>query len=424
MTYAESREIEIACKLIRLDEKRRLELTAYAKSLVSTGSLKTSDNTQRLLIGIPPKLSGLWDKRLLSASVIKDPEGQTREHEHARDLARLGGQSKIGQMAALQRQSTVDLVEKLELMASPGALPVEVGRAVVASGLASRIMARVVSAAAVLDKRPVEVVPYTLLPTRGSDWHPAAGAGIQDSGHWVYGLPQIHSQLSGCDVAWSLPPRPHLSVQGHEERAAYFAPLALLMFGCLSWVNPALGLARWINAGMPTSDRASSLIKSHWGKWAIAHALSNDSLSFWTYGSGTLLADGLTPGQADLHASAARGREFLGLTAYGRAQLNFAGALHMMTHIASQLHHETPGRPGSKIYRCGNEIILELDGYSGWWTTLRKIGESLLIERDAASIRVRILVAGFGLLGTFRHCRVSNRWHAGDEGTHLLGWTD
>lgn len=196
------------------------------------------------------------------------------------------------------------------------------------------------------------------------------------------------------------------------------------MFGCLSWVNPALGLARWINAGMPADDRVSKLIKSHWGKWAIAHGLSDDSLIFWTYGVGTLLSEGLSPTQKDLRASVVRGREFLRSTAYGRAQLDFAGTLHMTTHIASQLHRESPVAPRSRIYRSGDEIILELDGYSGWWTALRNIGEALASERDAANVRVRVLVAGFGLLGAFRHCRVSNRWHAGSERTHLMGWAE
>ena len=63
----------------------------------------------------------------------------------------------------------------------------------------------------------------------------------------VTGVAQLHACLAGWDAAWTLPPPAAPRGSTSCRRCAYFAPLALLMFGCLSWINPAdLGIARWI----------------------------------------------------------------------------------------------------------------------------------------------------------------------------------
>jgi hypothetical protein len=104
------------------------------------------------------------------------------------------------------------------------------------SGLARLLIMRTVAAAASLDTHLDEPAPFLLRPNENADWHPAPAAGIHDHAPWVTGVAQLHACLAGWDAAWTLPPRPPLEADV-LPRCAYFAPLALLMFGCLSWIN-------------------------------------------------------------------------------------------------------------------------------------------------------------------------------------------
>lgn len=94
--------------------------------------------------------------------------------------------------------------------------------------------------------------------------------------------------------------------------------------------------------------------------------------------------------------------------------------------------------PGIKV-RTGTGVELgnfqgEPFGSGGRLVYLRKVAANvpvnktrksalsrLLCDHSAAELRVRVLVAGFGMLGTFQYSLISNRWHAGNETTHRMG---
>lgn len=415
------REVEIASKLVRLDAKRRTALTACGDSLRWDFKwANPQDDSHRILGGIAQKLGLFWDKSLVTDAT--SPVVLQRLEEHLPGLSRLARRNLLEMEQEVSNLPMWQVVEYIELLVTPSALPTEVGELTVMSGLARLLIMRTVAAAASLDTHLDEPAPFLLRPNENADWHPAPAAGIHDHAPWVTGVAQLHACLAGWDAAWTLPPRPPLEADV-LPRCAYFAPLALLMFGCLSWINPAVGIARWINLGMPVDDPVLKLVKRQWGKWALAHALSQDTLNFWTYGNGYALAHDLAHEQSDLEESARAGRSFLESSDYGRRQLQFAGQLHMQTHIQSQLGRVDNRRPARTVLVNGNHAVIALDEYSGWWKALHEEGNNLAPLRAEDERVVRVLSKGVGLLGEFRYSRVTRRWYVGSHETHLLGWT-
>ncbi|MHA7209538.1 hypothetical protein [Arthrobacter sp. MDT1-65] len=420
MTTAQ-REVEIASKLIRLDAKRREELTACGDRLRWDFKwADPQDDSQTILNAIALKIALLWDERLVTAA--NSPVVCRRVEDYLPGLSELAARDHLQMREVSSSLPMLQVVEYLELLATPSALPVEVGELVVMSGLARQLIMRAVATAASLDTALEERAPFVLRPTGNVDWHPAPGAGIHDHAPWVTGIAQIHACVAGWDAAWTLPPRPPLDADV-LPRCAYFAPLALLMFGCLSWTDPAVGIARWINLGMPVDDPVLRLIKWQWGKWALAHALGQDTLTFWTYGDGYRLAEGLTKEQTSLRDSAKAGRSFLEYSEYGRRQLQFADQLHMQTHVQSQLGRLDGRRPARTVLVNEDRAVIVFDEYSGWWEALREEGNNLPPLRADDERVVHVLSKGVGLLGEFRHSKLSGRWYVGSHETHLLGWT-
>ncbi|MDQ0863765.1 hypothetical protein [Arthrobacter globiformis] len=420
MTTAQ-REVEVASKLIRLDAKRRDALTACGDHL--RWNFKWADphdDVQTILNGIAQKIAVLWDKDLASSEI--SPVTSRRVEEYLPSLSKLAARNFPEMEQEVLCLPLWQVVEYLELLARPSSLPTKVGELTVMSGLARLLIMRTVAAAASLDTDLEEPVPFSLRPNENLDWHPAPTAGIHDHAPWVTGVAQLHGCLAGWDAAWTLPPRPPLDADV-LPRCAYFAPLALLMFGCLSWINPAVGIARWINLGMPAEDPVLKLVKRQWGKWALAHAVGQDTLRFWTYGDGYRLAKGLTHEQTNLEESARAGRSFLESSEYGRRQLQFAGQLHMQTHIQWQLGRLDGQTPARTLFINGSSAVIALDEYSGWWEALREEGDNLPPLRADDERVVLVLSKGIGLLGEFRHSRVTGRWYVGSHETHLLGWT-
>ncbi|MEV7663575.1 hypothetical protein [Paenarthrobacter sp. NPDC089316] len=415
---AAQREVEVASKLVRFDAKRRSALSSYSEILRWEFKwANPQDDSQTILRRIAQKIALHWDKSLIHAAT--DPATLERLAEYQPSLARLAtkGFPQIGREVSTLPMDQV--VEYLELLAIPSALRTQVGETAVMSGLARLLILRTIATAESLDSVEEEPAPFTLQPRANVDWHPSPEAGINDHAPWVTGVAQLHACMSGWDAAWTLPPRPTLEADV-LDRCAYFAPLSLLMFGCLSWVNPAVGIARWINQGMPTDEPVLKLIKRQWGKWAFAHALSRDTLSFWTYGDGYDLARGLTPGQANLEGTAVAARSFLASSEYGTRQLQFADELHMQTHIHWQLWRSDNQRASRTVLVRGDRAVISLEEYSGWWRALQEEGDSLVAGGEERS--VHLLSKGIGLLGEFHRSRVTGRWHVGAQDTHLLGW--
>lgn len=379
------------------------------------------DDSQAILNDVAQRIARLWDKDLVTAE--RSPALSQRWNKHSPGLSRLASRNHQEMAQEVLNLPTLQVIEYLELLATPSALAPETGKLTVMSGLGRLLIRRTVAAAAALDTDLEEPAPFSLRPNEEVDWHPAPEAGIQDHGPWVTGVAQLHACLAGWDAAWTLPPRPPLAADTFP-RCAYFAPLALLMFGCLSWIDPAVGFARWINLGMPAEDPVLRLIKRQWGKWALAHAIGDDSCGFWTYGGGYKLAQGLSPRQTHLEESARVGRSFLASSEYGRRQLGFADQLHMQTHIQWQLGRFDDKRPARTVLVDGNRALITLDEYSGWWEALREEGNKLPPLRTDDERVVHVISRGIGLLGEFRRSTTSGRWHVGSHDTHLLGWTE
>ncbi|MGO4245664.1 hypothetical protein AB4Y87_00495 [Paenarthrobacter sp. RAF54_2] len=418
---SQEREIEIAAKLVRLDAKRRKALTTYGDLIrFDFKWAAPEDHLESILRNVANKIGSLWDPRL--ALELQITGWSAHAEKYVPVLTRLASLAYGEMLRETSALPICEVVEYLELLATPAALPVEVATLTVNSGLAGLLIKRTVAAAAALDRECDDISPYSLRLSGGLNWHPAPQAGIQDHAPWVAGLAQLHGCLAGWDAAWTLPPRPPLTADV-GPRCAYFAPLALLMFGCLSWMNPALGIARWINSGMPTEDPALRLIKRHWGKWALAPAIGHDTCSFWTYGAGREISLGLTKNQTNLEETVKAGRAYLSSSEYGRRQLEFAGQLHMQTHIQWQLLGDGNVDQNYTVLKNERHAVILLGKYSGWWSILQIEGDRLQRERPDEDLKVKVVSPGVGLLGEFRRSPVTERWHVATHEAHLLGWT-
>lgn len=244
-----------------------------------------------------------------------------------------------------------------------------------------------------------------------SEWMSHDSDLSSDDPAWTAGLGPMFQSLNGWDSTWSMPPRP--CTNNALDWAAYWAPLPTLAIGVLGWSDPALGLARWILMGMPSSSSpALSLLKRVWGSDSLRYfchpQMDWDLAKEGKHGlihSGRMIAQLFTePGDAGSYVR--------------------CGGLHMGDHLDRQLMRTQAGdvrifQPLGK--NVPQEYFVHLNRYEGWYAQLRRIGRKLSPQPGASGLTLTLVAPPFGLLGTFRHSEDTGRWHATQNDIHLLG---
>lgn len=106
---------------------------------------------------------------------------------------------------------------------------------------------------------------------RDWSWSDVSTDVLGDSGPWVWSLPYAWQAFADPGTAWVPPRNPGVELGGDEHRLAlqiaYWAPLLTLTWGALGWVQPALGVRRWLDQGRPVEEGQSALrvIDQWWG---------------------------------------------------------------------------------------------------------------------------------------------------------------
>jgi hypothetical protein len=209
----------------------------------------------------------------------------------------------------------------------------------------------------------------------------------------------------------------------------YWFSLSVVVLGHLAWSNPSLGMARWVNSGMPGDGGVLSGLKRLFGADVAALILNTNVAE---------AADTLTekmPDRRGLRGAAYDASKNLSCkpeiaraveenTRWAAMTNGGSDSLHLSVHLRSLLLGPSP-RPirlsgGRNAHSEPHAHLLLPDAY-GWYESLQRRGDSMPSRQDGRSWRIHVTSATLGYLGEFRKSRETGRWFAGKHSSHMLG---
>lgn len=258
-----------------------------------------------------------------------------------------------------------------------------------------------------------------------SDFNAGWDSGLRNS---EYELSLVWRALRSGNEEW-LPPADPAGSGVHADFITYWYSLSAVVLGHLAWANPALGMTRWINCGMPEDDGILTGLKRLFGPDAAALILNADithvanQMSARTVDDGREITGTINPSlflleHPDIHRAVARNRRWCAMSVEG------TDSLHLKAHLQSLLLRPSrrPARlaGGSNGTSIWHTHLLLPDAY-GWYEALQQKGGQLPARPDGRSWRVDVTSATLGYIGEFRKSRATGRWFAGKHASHMLG---
>jgi hypothetical protein len=262
----------------------------------------------------------------------------------------------------------------------------------------------------------------------GWQWSDFNAGWVDGLGNSEYDLSLVLRALRSPAADW-VPPKDPAGSGRMADFITYWFSLSAVVVGHLAWSDPALGMARWVNSGMPGDNGVLSALKRLYGADAAALILN---------GAVPALADTLT---ATVDNSRARrdpasnpASTFVGCPQVARAvnksrrwsAMASEGfdSLHLSEHLRSLMLSPSP-QPirlsgGQNGVSSPHAHLLLPDAY-GWCESLQRSGDGLPNRPDGRSWRVDVTSAPLGYLGEFRKSRETGRWFAGKHSSHMLG---
>ncbi|MDQ0076803.1 TY-Chap2 family putative peptide chaperone [Arthrobacter oryzae] len=231
--------------------------------------------------------------------------------------------------------------------------------------------------------------------------------------HGPSGLGAAFQTINGWDSAWSMPPLDPSSE--FNERHRYWSSLPHVALGPLGWKDPALGIARWILLGMPTSTPELALIASRWGLDALIYFSQSD----WMQGNDDTLR---------LECSSQPAAQIISKS-YRASVLEGARSLHMCDHFWRQFFSvESPELGSWRMFERhpdndSPEFVVILDQFQGWYRTLTQLDGREFPGGISPDVSVTVIARPVGLLGTYRRSSQTGRWYSGSHEVHLLGFS-
>ncbi|MFD1535295.1 hypothetical protein [Pseudonocardia aurantiaca] len=198
--------------------------------------------------------------------------------------------------------------------------------------------------------------------------------------------------------------------------------LQVLLFGC-GWPRPDLGLARWLDAGRPSTDARLALVDRWWGADVVELVAWSPGLSFPKIVE--RVAVETVPG-VTLQPLPAEWINKLNRAAGWDGQLDGWGndSMHLQMHVITPVAGTASHRFVAGLPRLPSEPgrgVLLLDEYLGWYATLYRVGDALPPTPSGRSWQIDVVCRPLGWLGTYRKSRLSGRWFAGRHRWHELG---
>ncbi len=241
------------------------------------------------------------------------------------------------------------------------------------------------------------------------------GEALGESLMWSGTLPLLYQGLAFPDGPWEPPKRPH-SRDG--DRWGYWYPLLHLLLGPLGWDDPALGVRRWVERGMPVEDSATHVLRRWWGEDALM-------LSEWDSREDrfpTVIANQVAQGcggRGGARSKPAEPTDPRGWPPHWKDVLTDRDQLHLSRHVPQHLMGPGTKAGGVALMRAKDEAgastadLLILPSYRGWLRTLHALGGGA----------VDVVVRPLGWLGTYRGfgAGASLRMIASSPEMHMLG---
>lgn len=243
-----------------------------------------------------------------------------------------------------------------------------------------------------------------------------------------YELSSVCRALRSHDASW-LPPKDPAGSGYMPDFITYWFSLSAVVLGHLAWSNPSLGMARWVNSGMPGDDGVLSGLKRLYGADAAALILNANVAELATKMTHVVpnylnrSEDTSDPSRALVHSPAigsgiSRRRRWTAMLSGG------SDPLHLTDHLESLLLMPGPREVrlsgGIDTVSAPNAHLLLPDAY-GWYESLQRNGNKLPVRPDGRSWRVDVTSATLGYLGEFRRSRETGLWFAGRHSSHMLG---
>ena len=265
--------------------------------------------------------------------------------------------------------------------------------------------------------------PVMALPEESPfSWDPHDRSLLADHTMWARGIGPMFHSIAGWNSVWTMPPRPRLDldegswqVDGLERQTAYWSPLAQLVLGPLGWTDPALGIARWILRGMPTTETPMRFLAEVWGTDALMFFCTSRDWVPMIEEAGIFTVG--VAGAGLVYSSSRRKQRLIGY-----------GEYHLGQHLAWQMFDEWTSNPveperSDEIFRSGNvgsaDAALMLKRFAGWYRNLELVGEAL---PDGS--KVHLVAPPAGYLGVFRRDSRTRRWHSASTLVHRWGTVD
>lgn len=242
-------------------------------------------------------------------------------------------------------------------------------------------------------------------------------------------LPALYHGLAFPEGPWS--PRETRSPSGAFP-LDFWNPLLHLLLGPLGWADPALGITRWVDRGMPVLDPATEVLKAWWGEDALM-------LAAWDQQSEPVpsriarevakICGTISPARADGAAGAGMTVRVLqewsarfsegwdpGVAASDVVSMLCgpgADPANPRPMPSVNPRGSPPGSPDD--HRTLRGGVLVLPDYQGWLRILHQ-------SADHQPGPIDVLVRPIGWLGTYLKSDETGRMHAASRETHLLGW--
>lgn len=270
-------------------------------------------------------------------------------------------------------------------------------------------------------------------------WDGPDSSWIDSSDNRDFGYVEILRAINNANGVLSMPVNP-MGSGDFPRYIRYWFSLSAVVVGHLGWRHPAVGIASWINNGMPDDDAVMSGVKQLWGLYAASLLAEPSRNNLLEMANEVLQPKENIPTQASSYAQLdspedVRFRMFIEEKSesdkkWGAPNTGGSDPLHLTSHIVSMLGNfqstHSSDQFGATLLHAAAEsnearASLVIESQSPWYSTLAKWGDRLPKRQDGRSWRVDVTSKDYGYIGEFRRSRVTGLWFAGKHSSHMLG---
>lgn len=285
-----------------------------------------------------------------------------------------------------------------------------------------------------------------LSPVRGRvdegqrwEWDGPDSSWTESGDNRDFGYVEILRAINNAKGVLSMPANPR-GAGGLPPYIRYWFSISAIVVGHLGWRHPAVGIAAWINNGMPDDDAVMSGIKKLWGLYAASLLAEPSRNNLLEMSNEVLQPQENIPTQESSYARLDSPEDIRFRMSieeksesdekWGAPNTGGSDPLHLTSHVVSMLGnfqsaHRSDQLDATLLHAAPDShdvrASLVVESRSPWYSALAKWGNRLPIRQDGRSWRVDVTSKDYGYIGEFRRSRVTGLWFAGKHYSHMLG---